>query len=312
MGDNGLLVIGSSGFVGRAVVALMVERGMTGVAMSRRGGDGARPPVRSVIVSDYEDRASFVAAAAGCRAAIMLAGLAHVVPRGAADEAAFFHANRDIPFRVAENFAAAGGRRFVFVSSVAVNGTISSAPVSERALPAPVSAYGRSKFAGEQALTARCAEMGLELVIIRPPLVYGPGAPGNFGKLLRAAKRGTRLPLGSIDNRRDFIGLDNLADLLLLAAPHPAAAGQTFLVSDGEPVSTADLARRLYAAAGHEGRVLRFPPALLRLAFGLTGRSAIASSLIDDLLIDSSHVRSTLGWRPPLGLAEGLERSVSE
>jgi nucleoside-diphosphate-sugar epimerase len=150
----------------------------------------------------------------------------------------------------------------------------------------------------------------MDLVIVRPPLVYGPGAPGNFGKLLRAAKRGSRLPLGAIDNERDFIGLDNLADLLLLAATHPAAAGQTFLVSDGEPVSTAQLVRRLYAAAGHEDRVLRFPPALLRLAFGLAGRSATGSSLLDDLLIDSSLVRSRLGWHPPLSLAEGLQRSV--
>ena len=309
---DGLLVIGSSGFVGRAVVNLMVERGLPGVALSRRGNDGARPPVRSVTVSAYDDWQAVSAAAAGCGTALMLAGLAHVTKKGAADEAAFLHANRDIPVRVAEAFSVAGGRRFVYLSSVAVNGTISSAPVSERALPAPVNAYGRSKLAGEQALATRCAEILLDLVIVRPPLVYGPGAPGNFGKLLRAAKRGARLPLGSIDNERDFIGLDNLADLLLLAATHPAAAGRTFLVSDGEPVSTTDLVRRLFAAAGHDDRLLRFPPGLLRLAFGLAGRGATASSLLDDLLIDSSLVRSRLGWHPPVSLAEGLERSVQK
>jgi nucleoside-diphosphate-sugar epimerase len=276
-----ILVVGSSGFIGRRLVALMAERGIPGVALSRAA------------VRDQ-------AAMAGCEAAIMLAGRAHV--RG--DAAAFMHANRDLPVAVAEAFAAAGGRRFVFVSSVAVNGIATDgAPFREDDVPAPVDDYGRSKLAGEQALERRCAELGLELVIVRPPLVYGPGAPGNFGRLLRAARRGLPLPLASVRNRRDLIGVDNLADFLLLCARHPAAAGRTFMISDGEEVSTASLARALYRAAGRRDRLLPAPAALVR-ALG-------AGRLLGDLRVDSSRARAILGWRPPLTLAEGLARSIA-
>jgi nucleoside-diphosphate-sugar epimerase len=280
-----ILVVGASGFIGRRLVALMDERGIARVAVSRAA---------------VQDRSAMTAAARGCEAAIMLAGRAHV--RG--DCAAFMQANRDLPVAVAEAFAAAGGRRFVFVSSIAVNGIATGdRAFSEGDSPAPVDDYGRSKLAGEQALRERCAALGLELVIVRPPLVYGPGAPGNFGRLLRAARRGLPLPLASVRNRRDLIGVDNLADLLLLCARHPAAAGELFLASDGEEISTAALARALYRAAGRRSRLLPAPPAFLRMLG--------AGRLLGDLRVDSSRARVLLGWHPPLTLAEGLGRSVA-
>ena len=275
-----ILVVGASGFIGRRLVAMMDERGIARVTPSR---------------AEVRDGAAM----AGCEAAIMLAGLAHA--RG--DPAAFMKANRDLPVAVAEAFAAAAGRRFVFVSSIAVNGIAThGAPFREEDEPAPVDDYGRSKLAGEEALRERCAELGLELVVVRPPLVYGPGAPGNFGRLLRAARLGLPLPLASVRNRRDLIGVDNLADLLLLCARHPAAAGELFLASDGEEISTAAIARALYRAAGRRGLLLPAPAALLR-ALG-------AGRLLGDLRVDSSHARERLGWRPPLTTAEGLARSI--
>lgn len=290
-----ILVVGASGFIGRRLVALMDERGLPHVAVSRSGP--------GLTVPSYEDRRALAAAAAGCEAAIMLAGRAHV--RGGAE--AFLHANRDVPLAVAEAFAEAGGRRFVHVSSIAVNGIATPGrPFSEADAPVPVDDYGRSKLAGEVALKERCAQLGLELVIVRPPLVYGSDAPGNFGRLLGAARRGLPLPLAWVRNRRDLIGVENLADLLLLCARHPDAAGRTFLVSDGEEVSTAEIARALYGTVGYGGRVLPLPQALVWIA----AKAAGAERLLGDLRIDSSHVREVLGWRPPLTTAEGLARSV--
>jgi UDP-N-acetyl-alpha-D-quinovosamine dehydrogenase len=301
-----ILVVGSSGFVGRALVDMMAARDLPGVAVSRSGAEGGQGSVRRLKVPGYEDRDAMAAAAAGCDAAILLAGRAHILKEDAPDPAAaFLRANRDLPLAVAEAFAAAGGRRLVFVSSIAVNGIASrGSPFREDDVPAPADDYGRWKLAGEQALQRRCAELGLELVVVRPPLVYGPGAPGNFGRLLRAARRGLPLPLASVRNRRDLIGVDNLADFLLLCARHPAAAGKLFLVSDGEETSTAAIAGALYRAAGRRGRLLPAPRMLVR-ALG-------AGRLLDDLILDSSPARRILGWRPPLSTAEGLARSIRE
>lgn len=308
---GGIWVVGASGFVGRAVVDLMAARGVAGTAISRSGTQQRRGSVNCLRIPGYDDH-QMTETAAGCDAAIVLAGRAHIMRERAPDPcAAFMAANRDVPLAAAEAFAQAGGRRLVFVSSVAVHGTATHGrPFHESDPPAPVNDYGRSKLAGERALARCCVELGLELVIVRPPLVYGPNAPGNFGRLLRAAKQGIPLPLGAIDNRRDFIGIHNLADLLVLAARHPAAAGQTFLVSDRETLSTTALARRLYRAAGHGARIFPAPPGLLRLAAQLLGRGAVAAQLLDDLMVDASRARAALGWNPPLTVEEELLLSV--
>ena len=310
-GPAPILVVGASGFVGRALVRTMAKEGLRGVALSR-SPPPASEAVRSAGIDSYSDSDAVAAAAAGCASAILLAGRAHVLAERATDPLrAFMTANRDMPVAVARGFAAAGGRRLVFVSSVAVNGTETrGTPFRESGRPAPTNDYGRSKLEGEQALAAECAALDLELVIVRPPLVYGPGAPGNFGQLLSAARRGIPLPLASIRNRRDFIGIDNLVDILLRAAAHPAAAGETFLVSDGQTVSTSAFVGGLYRAAGHSRRLWPFPPTLLRAAATALGRRDAAERLLGDLELDIAHVRRRLDWEPPVGLDEGLRRSV--
>lgn len=304
------MIVGASGFVGKAVVDLMVSKGIEGTAVSRTGGETGRP-VRVARVDSYEDVERLSKLGVGCGAVIMLAGRAHILKHGKDDIAAFMQANQTLPVAVAETAAKAGISRYVFVSSIAVHGPArSDQPLRESDHAEPATDYGRSKLAGEKALARRCHDLGLELVIVRPPLVYGPGAPGNFGALLRAARRGVPLPLGSIRNRRDFIGVENLADMLLCASMHRAAPGETFLVSDGEETSTAAVARILYAVHGHEKRVFPFPPALLRVGALALRRPEVADRLLEDLRIDSSHLRNTLQWRAPLTLAEGLARSV--
>ncbi|MEN9772704.1 MAG: hypothetical protein RJA58_1347, partial [Pseudomonadota bacterium] len=154
------------------------------------------------------------------------------------------------------------------------------------------------------------SDTGLEVVVVRPPLVYGPGAKGNLARLLKAVRLGLPLPLGAVQNSRSLIGLDNLVDLLISCINHPAAAGETFLVSDGEDLSTPDLLRHIAAAMGRTARMVPVPVALLRLAGSALGKRAEIDRLVGSLQIDSSHTRRVLGWTPPVSVEEGIRRMV--
>ena len=199
------------------------------------------------------------------------------------------------------------------MSSVKVNGeaTHQGRPFTAEGEPAPEDAYGISKAEAEAGLKAISAKTGMELVIIRPPLVYGLGVKGNFAAMMRAVARGLPLPFGAVlDNRRSLVGLDNLVDLIVTCIDHPAAANQTFLVSDGEDLSTSDLLRRLGSAMDKPARLLNIPPALLGAAAALIGRRAVAQRLLGNLQVDISHTCRTLDWSPPVSVDEGLRRAV--
>jgi nucleoside-diphosphate-sugar epimerase len=215
---------------------------------------------------------------------------------------------------VAAQAAVAGARRFIFISSVGVNGAETYArPYLATDEPRPQSAYAVSKHEAELRLLALAAETGMEVVVIRPPLVYGPGAPGNFGKLMRWLMRGIPLPLGAVTtNRRSFVALDNLIDLIIACIDHPAAANQTFLVSDGEDLSTTDLLRRLSQAMNAPARLLPVPPALLKLGAEWMGKSDMAQRLLASLQVDMTYTCETLGWTPPISVDEGLRRAAVE
>ena len=176
--------------------------------------------------------------------------------------------------------------------------------------PAPEDPYGVSKWEAEQALWAVAANTGLEVVVVRPPLVYGPGAKGNLARLLKLVRSGVPLPLGAVHNQRSLIVLDNLVDLLIRCVDHPAAAGQTLLVSDGEDVSTPDMLRQMAAGLGRRARLLPVPVSLLRLVGRALGKQAEMDRLVGSLQIDSRHARELLDWTPPVSLAEGIRRMV--
>lgn len=238
---------------------------------------------------------------------VHLAARAHVLDDKAGDPLTEFRkVNVEGTLNLAKQAAEAGVKRFVFISSIGGNGSQSERPFTVNDSPAPVEPYAASKLEAEQGLWEIANETGMELVVIRPPLVYGPRAPGNFARLVRLVYNGLPLPLGLVRNKRSMVALDNLMDLIITCIDHPAAAGQTFLVSDGEDLSTPELIRKLAYAMGRPARLLPVPPALLRLGGKVTGKTREVDRLIGSLQVDISHTCETLGWRPPVSVDEAL------
>lgn len=307
---------GASGFVGAVLCRELDVRGFAvRGAVRLLHSSFSAPAVESVAVGKLDAATDWSSALAGVDCVIHCAARAHVMHETEADAlAAYQSVNVDGSRRLAEQAAAAGVRRLVYLSSIKVNGeqTALGAPFLFSDAPAPEDPYGVSKWEAEQALWAVAANTGLELVVVRPPLVYGPGAKGNLTRLLKLVRSGVPLPLGAVHNQRSLIGLDNLVDLLICCIDHPAAAGQTLLVSDGEDVSTPDLLRHMAAGLGRSARLLPVPVPLLRLAGRALGKQAEIDRLVGSLQIDSRHTRELLDWTPPVSLAEGIRRMVQD
>ncbi|WP_281049860.1 NAD-dependent epimerase/dehydratase family protein [Thauera sp. GDN1] len=238
------------------------------------------------------------------------AARAHVLNENAEDPLRLFQeVNTAGTLRLARQAAEVGVKRFLFLSSIGVNGTQSIKPFNESDTPQPVEPYAVSKREAEQGLMELSRETGMEVVIIRPPLVYGPSAPGNFGKLANAVRRGIPLPLGAVtQNRRTLVGLDNLVDLIMTCAYHPAAANQVFLAGDDEDLSTADLLHRMAKAFGVSPRLLPVPVPVLKAMARAAGKSGMVERLCGSLQVDITKAREVLGWKPPLTVDEGLAR----
>lgn len=304
-----VLVTGATGFVGRALVPALAERGHAVRSAVRRAGSGL---LGEVAVGEIGPETDWSAALQGVDVVIHLAARVHVMQDTAADPlAAFRRVNTDGTERLARQAAEAGVRRLVLVSSIKVNGERAERPFTELDPPRPEDPYGISKAEAEAVLRRVAEEAGLEAVVVRPPLVYGPGVGGNFARLLALVERGLPLPLGAVDNRRSLVGRCNLVDFLVRCAEHPAAAGETFLVSDGEDLSTAELIRRLARALDRPVRLWPVPPALLYAAGRVTGRTAVVERLCGSLQIDSRKGRERLGWAPPATVEEELARTAA-
>lgn len=213
---------------------------------------------------------------------------------------------------LARQAAQVGVRRFVFVSSIKVNGEATQPGQAFTAddVPSPLDPYGVSKLEAEQGLREIEAQTGMEVVIVRPPLVYGPGVKANFAAMMRWVARGIPLPLGAIHNARSMVALDNLVDLLVACLKHPAAAEQTFLVSDGEDVSTTELLRRTAQAMGKKALLLPVPASVLELGATVLGKRDVAQRLCGSLQVDIEKTRRLLGWNPPLTLEQGLKKAL--
>lgn len=252
-------------------------------------------------------------ALAGVDVVVHCAARVHVMDDHEADPlAAFRRVNVDGTVNLARQAVAAGVRRFVFVSSIKVNGEATAVGHAYRAddTPAPQDPYGVSKHEAEQQLLQMAAEGLIEVVIVRPVLVYGPGVKANFLSMMRWLCRGVVLPFGAIDNSRSLVAVDNLVDLLVTCTVHPAAANQVFLVSDGEDLSTTQLLRRMACALGKPARLVPIPAWVLRVAAALVGRKALSQRLCGSLTVNIDKTRELLGWAPPVTVDEALAASA--
>ena len=304
-----ILVTGASGFVGRALCAELARRGLPYRAASREARAGFTQ------VGPLDEATDWSAAVGGVDRVVHLAARVHVMEERAADPLAEFRrANVAATLRLARQAAAAGVRRFVFASSIKVNGeaTEPGHPFTADDPPRPQDPYGTSKLEAEQGLLALARETGMEVTVIRPPLVYGPGVQANFRSMLRWVRRGVPLPLGAVRNRRTLVALDNLVDLVIVCLEHPGAANQVLLAGDGEDLSTPELLRRVAAALGTRARLLPVPPALLMAAASVAGRGDMARRLCGSLQLDLGKTRQVLGWTPPVGVDEALARTARE
>lgn len=306
-----VLVTGADGFVGRALVArgCVGEARIIGVVRSEHVPEGCiRGP-------SLEAEADWKAIFRGDETVIHAAGRVHVRKDRAADDLAAFRAvNVAGTVRLARQAASAGVRRFVFISSIKVNGdeTRPGEPFTPDTPAAPTDAYGISKAEAEVALAEIAADTGMELVIIRPPLVYGPGVRANFHELMRWVASGFPLPLAAVEhNRRSLVALDNLVDLIAACVAHPAAANQIFLAADGEDLSTAELIRRVAAAMGRQARLLAVPIWALEAGAKVMRKEGMLLRLCGNLQVDCSKAGEVLGWHPPLAVDEGLRRAVA-
>lgn len=306
-----LLVTGASGFIGRAFVAAYALRFR--VRTVRRSAPPASIGAADTqIIPDIGPETDWRHALEGSDVVLHLAGRAHLLRGTERNELAEFRrVNTDGTLHLARSAASAGARRFVFVSSIGVNGNeTTSHAFRETDTPDPREPYAVSKWEAEQGLHEIAKASGMEVVIVRPPLVYGPNAPGNFGALVRLIRRGVPLPFGAVANRRSLVALGNLIDFLATCIVNPAAANETFLVSDGEDLSTSDLISRIAHAMGQRPRLIPVAPRLLTSVAHLSGKNDLATKLLSSLQIDIGKARRVMGWSPPLSVDDGIREAL--
>lgn len=311
--STAVLLTGATGFVGTALLASLLEKGDRVVAAVRDSTVKLDPRVTLEAIAGLDAHTEWQNSLNGVQVVIHSAARVHVMNDTEADPLAAFRAvNVEGTLNLARQAAAAGVRRFIFISSIKVNGEGTAPGQSYRAddNPAPIDPYGISKMEAEQGLRSLAEQTGLEVVIIRPVLVYGPGVKANFLSMMRWLEKGIPLPFGAIDNRRSLVALDNLVDLIVTCMTHPAAANQTFLVSDGEDLSTTMLLTRMARALGKTARLLPVPSALLVWSAMLLGRRGLSQRLCGSLQVDIEKNRSLLGWTPLVNVDEALSRAA--
>ena len=307
-----MLLTGYTGFLGTAVAHRIVDdKCYRLTAVVRREIENPTPGVSPVVVGELGANIDWTLALGDIDIVIHTAARVHVMNDSVNDPLAEFRkVNTEGTLNLARQAASKGIKRFIFISSIKVNGesTLHGKPFTADDEPGPEDPYSISKWETEIGLRRLAEETDMEVVVIRPPLVYGPGVKGNFMSLVRWVNAGLPLPLGSAQNKRSMVALDNLVDLIITCVEHPAAANQTFLVGDGEDLSIVELLQQMGKALGKNPRLLPFPVGLLNLAASLLGKKDVAQRLLGSLQVDISKTQTQLGWEPPISVGEGLNR----
>ena len=307
-----ILVTGANGFVGKPLCVELLRQGHIVRGVTRSATRQAEN-IEAVSVCTIDSETDWTHALPGVDIVIHLAARVHVMKDTASDAlAAFRRVNVEGTLNLARQSVAAGVQRFIFISSIKVNGegTLLGHPYTAEDQPAPIDPYGISKREAEDALRQLASETDMEVVIIRPPLVYGPGVKANFLSMMHWLAKGAPLPLGAIYNQRSLVALDNLIDLIVTCIQHPAAANQTFLAGDGEDLSTTELLQRMAVALGKKAWLIPVSSFLLVWGARLTGRQALAQRLCGSLQVDISKARDLLDWKPSVSVDEALRKTA--
>jgi len=310
-----ILVTGSTGFIGTSLIEKLIKKRFSVSATARNASankfDGN---INFINIGHLTPSLDWRHALQGVNVIVHLAARAHFLNDESRDPLADYrYINVDCSLNLARQAAKAGVKRFIYMSSIKVNGefTILGKPFTAKDTPMPRDFYGISKYEAELGLQVIAEEFGMELVIIRPPLVYGPGVKANFLSMMNWLRRGIPLPLGGvIKNRRSYVFVDNLVDMIITCINHPAAANQTFLVSDDEDLSTSELLRRMALALGCPSKLILVPTNLIAFGARLFGRSDLSQRLCDSLQVDIRKTKDLLGWSPPVSVDEGLHQTA--
>ena len=308
--QTNILVTGATGFVGQAVLGQLLEHESHNVTLALRVASGF-DRCTAHVVGDITNATDWSTALNNQQVVVHAAARAHIMKDEVPDPLEEYRrVNVDGTLNLARQASVAGVKRFIFISSIKVNGeqTPLGQPFAADDMAAPKDAYGITKWEAEQGLGKIAAETDMEIVIVRPPLVYGPGVKGNFASIIKLVEKGFPLPLGAIHNQRSLVALDNLVDLIITCIDHPAAANQVFLAGDGQDLSTTELLLGLAKAAGKRSSLIPIPSFLLMLAATLFGKKPVAQRLLGSLQVDISKACDLLGWEPPLSTEEGLRR----
>jgi nucleoside-diphosphate-sugar epimerase len=304
-----ILVTGANGFIGSVLCnRLVAEKWNVSGTVRSAANYSSVQGVKSVIIGDVNAVTDWGAALKGTDTVVHLAARVHVMKDSSAEPLqAYREVNVHGTKRLARQAADAGVNRFIFLSTVKVNGEENQKAYTESDRPSPMDSYGISKMEAELKLRKIAAETGMAVVILRPPLVYGPGVKANFLKLLQAIDRRMPLPFAGVKNQRSLIYVSNLVDAIVSCVRHPNAPGKTFMVSDGKDVSTPELIRMVAAALQNQPRLFRFPPLALYIAGRLSGKGPSLDRLIGSLTVDTGKIKNELGWTAPFTLEEGLQ-----